>query len=156
MNFRSSLSLLALSGILSAQMVQMKPDGGGTLKIGDTSYRLDLMDLQTTPAKGATPGLVRLQGNLLPPDGSRPFHITLTLMKNGSLFMLNIGRKAPGAYPDSWAATQKTCTRVIKLEDRPGGRVEFKCEGPLTGVISQKPAQAEWSGRLWAVFPGGS
>ena len=154
MNLRTALPVLLLSGVLCAQMVQLKPEGGGLLKIGDTAYRLRVTDLLTAPPKAGLPGVVRLQGDLLPQDHSRPFHLALTVLKDGSLYMLQIERKAPGGYPDSWAATQKTRTRAIKLEDHPGGRVEIQCEGSLTGIIAKRPQGAEWSGTLWAIFPG--
>lgn len=154
MNLRAALPILVLGGCLGAQMVQMKPKGGGTLKIGDISYRLEVTDLQTAPAKGGLPGVVRMHGNLLPPGGAHPFHMILTVMKDGSLYMLQIERKAHGAYPDTWAATQKTRTRALRLVDRPGGKVEIRCEGRLTGIIAKHPQEADWSGTLWAIFPG--
>ena len=85
MNFRPALPLLVFSGLLSAQMTQLRPQGGGSLKIGDMPYRFEPTDLLTAPPKGGLPGVVRLEGNLVPKDGSRTFHMTLTVMKDGSL-----------------------------------------------------------------------
>lgn len=156
MNFRLALPCLAFCGALSAQMVVLKPEGGGELRIGKTPYRFELTGLGSAPAAGGLPGLIRLEGDLLPKGASQSFHMVLTVMKDGSLYMLRIERRAtPQAYPDSWAATQKTRTRALKLEDRPGGRVELSCEGALTGILAKHPENATWSGTLWAVFPGG-
>lgn len=156
MNFRSALPLVAASGILCAQMAPFRPQGGGSIKIGEMAYRFEPTDLLTAPAKGGLPGVVRLEGNLVPKDGSRPFHMTLTMLKDGSLYMLRVERKASGAYPDTWAATQKTRTHALHMQDHPGGRVEIRCEGHLTGIIAKRPQEAEWSGTLWATFPGGT
>lgn len=153
MNFLNPLPSLVLCATPSAQMVEMKPKGGGELKIGDTLYRFDLTRLSTAPPKGNLSGAVKLEGNLVPQDAARAFHLTLTVLKDGSLYMLRIDRRPPGSYPDTWAATPKTRTRVLKLEDRPGGRIEIRCEGRLTGVLGQQPQDRPWSGTLWAVFP---
>jgi hypothetical protein len=88
------------------------------------------------------------------PEAGRPFHLVLTVLKDGSLYLMHMKRTLPNAYPDNWAATTKTCAHALKLEDRPGGRVELRCEGPLTGIIAQRPQDATWSGTLWATFPG--
>ena len=136
-------------------MVALKPEGGGELRIGGTSYRFEPTGLGSAPAGGGLPGLIRLEGDLLPKGASRPFHMTLTVMKDGSLYMLRIERRtSPRAYPDSWAATQTTRIRALKLKDRPGGRIELSCEGSLTGILARRPENAPWSGTIWAVFPG--
>ncbi|GLH72402.1 hypothetical protein GETHLI_09040 [Geothrix limicola] len=155
MNFLRPLICLVASLSLQAQTLELQAKGGGELKIGATSYRFALTDLSTAPAKGGLSGALKLTGNLVPKDGSAgTFHMTLIVLKSGGLYTLRIERRNGKAYPDSWAATLKTKTRALKLEDRPGGRVEIQCEGPLTGVIAQRPTQADWSGTLWAVFPG--
>ncbi|MBI1753229.1 MAG: hypothetical protein HY014_00360 [Acidobacteria bacterium] len=157
MNFlRLPLCLgLAQTLTLQGQTVDLKAKGGGTLKIGATTYDFALTDLATAPPAGGLPGALKLVGRLVPKDGSGAFRMTLTLLNTGSLYTLRIERRQGQTYPDSWAATAKTKTRALRLEERPGGRVEIQCEGPLAGVISQRPAKADWSGRLWAEFPGG-
>ncbi|MDP1832763.1 MAG: hypothetical protein Q8K67_11940 [Geothrix sp.] len=154
MNFPSPLPSLVLCVALHAQVVDVKPQGGGDLKIGNTLYRFELMNLRSAPAKGGLPGAVKLQGRLVAKDGTPDFQLDLTVLKNGSIYMLNIHRKASGAYPDNWAATQKTHTRALVMEVRAGGRIELRCEGRLTGIIARQPREAPWSGTLWAVFPG--
>lgn len=156
MNFLHPLICFTASLSLQAQVIDLQAKGGGDLKIGATSYQFVLTDLTSAPAKAGLPGAVKLVGNLVPKDGSGAFHLSLTILKNGTLFTLNIERRNGKAYPDSWAATLKTKTRAPRMEDRPGGRIEIQCEGPLTGVIAQKPTKADWSGTLWAVFPGES
>ncbi|HJW73978.1 MAG TPA: hypothetical protein VJ486_14225 [Geothrix sp.] len=148
------LFLSWLTTLLPAQEVVIKAQGGGDLKIGANSYQFTLEAFYTAPPKGGLPGAVKFSGLLSAKDGSAPFHMDLSVLKNGTLYMLTIQRRNGRSYPDSWNATQKTKTRFLKLEDRPGGRFELRCEGMLTGVISQKPAQANWSGTLWAVQPG--
>jgi hypothetical protein len=155
MYFPRVLSCLTLCGCLGAQAVLLKPKGGGELRIGPTLYRFDLTNLTFAPAKGGLSGAVKLEGSLVPGDRSRPFRMALTVLKDGSLYMLRIDRKGADAYPDTWAATAKTHTRALRLEDRPGGRIDLRCEGPLTGIIAKRPQTATWSGQLWAVSPGG-
>ena len=156
MNFTAALPWFALCVSLGAQMVASGPQGGGELKLGATPYRFELTHLTSAPPAGGLPGALKWEGNLIPRDASRPFHMILTVLKNGSLYMLKIERKTSQGYPDSWAATLKTRTRFLKLEDQPGGRVEIRCEGPLTGIIAKHPENAIWSGQLWAIFPVGS
>jgi hypothetical protein len=155
MNFLRALPFLALGAVVSAQALDLKPKGGGELKIGGTTYRFELTNLTSAPPKSGLPGAVKLEGNLVPADGGAKLHMGLTVLKGGGLYMLRVERKAAGSYPDNWAATTKTWARPLKLEDRPGGRVEIQCGGGLTGVIAQRPQEATWSGTLWAVFPGG-
>ncbi len=140
---------------LQAQVLELKLQGGGELTIGATTYQFSLKNLSMAPAKGGLPGALKLEGDLLPRNGGRHFHLALTVLKNGALYLLNIYRRNGQAYPDSWCATLKTRATVLRLEDRPGGRIEIQCEGPLTGVIAQRPASASWSGTLWALIPGG-
>ena len=159
MNFLRVLPCLGLCACLGAQGMDLRPKGGGDLRIGGTQYRFELTDLSSAPPKGGLPGAVKLEGNLTPKDSSRPFHMTLTVLKNGSLYLLYIHRSPSSGYPDSWSpslkARAKACTHALKLEDRPGGRVELSCEGTLTGMIGRQPKEAIWSGTLWAEFPGG-
>jgi hypothetical protein len=155
MNLLRPLICFVVSLTLRGQAIDLKAKGGGELKIGAISYQFVLTDLGTAPAKGGLPGAVKLVGNLVPKDGSGTFHMTLTVLNTGSLYTLHLERRKGQAYPDSWAATVNTKTRALRLDERPGGRIEIQCEGPLTGVLSQKPTNAEWSGVLWAVFPGG-
>jgi hypothetical protein len=137
----------------------LKPQGGGDLRIGSTQYRFELTDLRSAPPKGGLPGAVKLEGDLVPRDGGRPFHMALTVLKSGSLYLLYIHRNTPGGYPDSWSpalkASPRASTHALMLEDRPGGRVELRCEGTLSGIIARQPQERAWSGTLWAVFPGG-
>jgi len=155
MNFQPVLIGLAFCGALQAQGMVLRPRGGGELRIANQRYRFQLTDLSTAPPKGGLPGAIRLEGNLQPQDGSGPFHLVLTVLAGGSLYMLQIQRKRPGGYPDNWAATLKTHTHALKWVDRPGGRIEIQCEGSLTGIIAKQPKEAEWSGTLWGIFPGG-
>jgi hypothetical protein len=159
MNFPRILHGLGLCACLGAQGLDLSPKGGGDLRIGGTQYRFELTGLSSAPPKGGLPGAVKLEGNLIAGDSSRPFHMTLTVLKNGSLYLLYIHRSASGGYPDSWSpslqARLKASTRALRLEDRPGGRIELSCEGTLTGMIGRQPREANWSGALWAVFPGG-
>jgi len=154
MNFLRPLAGFALCTALGAQALDMKPQGGGELKIGDTPFRFEITSLSSAPAKGGLSGAVRLEGNLIALDASPGFQINLTVLKNGSLYMLHIHRKTSGPYPDSWAATQKTRTHALVMEDRAGGRVEIRCEGRLTGIIAKQPRDATWSGTIWGIFPG--
>jgi|GEM_PF-4826606 hypothetical protein len=154
MNFLRVLPHLVLCVAMSAQIIDLKPKGGGNLKIGGVSYRFELTGLMSAPPKGGLPGAIRLEGNLVP-DAGHPFHMVLTVLKSGSLYLMHMERNLPNAYPDNWAATPKTRIHALKLEDRPGGRVELRCEGPVTGIIAQRPQDATWSGTIWATFPGG-
>ena len=153
MNLRNTLPFLFLAGFLSAQMVESKPQGGGMLKIGEAVYRFEPMDLRSAPPRNGLPAVIRLEGRLVPVDGSPSFHLILTLLKDGSIYLLKLERKTPGGYPDSWAATLKTRTHLLKMEDHPGGIVELRCEGRLTGIMAKRPQDADWSGILWASFP---
>ena len=151
-----ALFLFAASLSLRAQVVELKARGGGALKIGATSYQFALDEVWVAPAKGGLPGAVKLVGSLVPDSGGPGFRMTLSVLKTGALYMLTIERRNGRAYPDSWAATVKTKTKALRMEAQPGGRIEIQCEGPLTGVIAQRPAHAAWSGTLWAEFPGGN
>jgi len=153
MNFRTDLTALLLCGSLPAQMVPVKPSGGGELMIQGVPYTLDLTTLSSAPPKGGLSGAIRLEGELLPKDGSAPFHLALTLLKDGTFYQLRIERQTTPPLTDHWAATLKTRIKVRSLADRPGGRVELRCEGPLTGIITQHPQDTTWSGTLWGVFP---
>ena len=155
MNFLRALPCLAASVFLGAQPAELLPSGGGELRIGATPYQFRLAKLSTAPPKAGLPGAVRLEGDLVPPGAARPFHLVLTVLKDGTLYLMRLERATPGGYPDTWAATVKTRTRLIKLEDRPGGRIEIRCEGPLTGIIAKRPQEAAWSGTLWAEIPRG-
>jgi hypothetical protein len=155
MNFLCALPCFGLCAILGAQAIDLKPKGGGDLRIGETRYQFELADLSSAPPRGGLPGAVRLEGDLVPLTPGRPFHMVLTVLKNGSLYLLHIDRRSPHSYPDSWAPTAKARTRALALEDRPGGRIELRCEGILTGIIARQPQKAAWSGTLWAIFPGG-
>ncbi|HJV49409.1 MAG TPA: hypothetical protein VJ549_09060 [Geothrix sp.] len=152
MNFQSALPCLLLCGTLQAQVAERDPRGGGALKIGGTSYRFRPTSLFRAPDKGSLGGAIRLEGTLTAKEAPRPFHLALTLLKDGSLYMLRIERKAPGAYPESWAATRGTRILTKNPGARHGGRMEVQCEGPLTGIIAQRPQEAAWSGTLWVVF----
>lgn len=155
MNFLRTLSCLALCCVMEGQALDLAPQGGGTLKIDGVPYRFEVTDLSSAPPKGGLPGAIRLEGRLVPQGATQAFRLSLTVLKDGSLYMLRIERKAPGSYPDSWAATLKTIARAERLEDRPGGRIDIHCEGPLTGVVAGHPKNSSWSGSLWARFPGG-
>lgn len=152
---RFLLSLFIALSLQAQGSVELKAVGGGELKIGATTYLFTLADLSMAPPKGGLPGAVKLTGTLASRDGSPGFRMDLTVLKNGTLYMLVIQRRMGQAYPDSWNATPKTRVRILKMEDRLGGRVEIRCDGPLTGVLAQKPVQASWTGSLWATFPGG-
>jgi len=149
------LSVLVAVSLQAQGVVELKATGGGDLKIGAINYQFTLTDLSMAPPKGGLPGAVRLTGTLASRDGSPDFRLDLTVLKNGTLYMLVIQRRNGQAYPDSWNATAKTRARILKLDDRLGGRLEIRCDGPLTGVLAQKPVHATWSGTLWAIFPGG-
>jgi len=155
MNFLVPLPCFLLAASMHAQMEQLKPEGGGRLTIGARSYQLEVSDLRSARAKPGLPGAIHLGGRLIPPDGSQPFQLALTLLKDGSIYLLRIERRPAQGYPDTWAAGRTTRTRVLRLEDRPGGRLELQCEGRLTGVLGKVPQEAVWAGRLWAQFPGG-
>jgi hypothetical protein len=154
MNFFRALPCLCLGLALQAQSLDLRVAGGGELTIAETTYRFEPGSLFTAPPKGGLPGAIRIQGRLVPTRGAGAFDLDLTVLKTGTLYQLRLERKGPGAYPDSWAATAKTRLRPLSLQDRPGGRVELECLGPLTGVIARKPRTASWSGRIWATFPG--
>jgi hypothetical protein len=158
MNFLRALPCFGLFVSLNAQVIDLKPKGGGDLRIGEIHYRFELADLSSAPPKGGLPGAVKLEGQLFPQNGGRPFHMALTVLKDGSLYLLYIERRTPNAYPDSWSpslnARLRARTRALKLEDRPGGRIELQCEGFLTGIIAKRPQEANWSGTIWATFPG--
>lgn len=154
MNFLRPLAALCLGLTLQAQAVGLQATGGGKLKIGTTTYRFELEALFTAPPKGGLPGAFRIRGHLIPAGPGQPFDLDLTVLKTGTLYMLRIDRKGTGSYPDSWAATIKTRTRPLSLQDGPGGRVEVECLGTLTGIIARKPRTAAWQGRIWATFPG--
>jgi hypothetical protein len=155
MKFRRGL-LLCLPALLGAQEIDIKPVGGGEIKIGAAKYQFQLAGLSTAPSKGGLAGAVKVEGDLVPEMGGLPFHMTLTLLRDGTLYMLRLERRSsPKAYPDTWAATAKTRVRPLRMEERPGGRIELRCEGPLSGYIAQRPQEAAWSGTIWAVLPGG-
>lgn len=132
----------------------LNANGGGHLKIGNSPYRFILEDLVTLKAKGNTPGALKFTGRLIPTDGTAPYKMTLTLLKNGTVYTMVIQRRKGKAYPDSWNATAKTRVRILTLHDRLGGRVEISCEGPLTGVVGQLPVNADWSGQISGVISG--
>jgi hypothetical protein len=159
MNLLHSLPFTCLCLPLMAQVLDLKPRGGGALRIGETSYRVQVIRLSSAPPKGGLPGAVKLEGDLVPQDGTRPFHMVLTVLKDGTLYLLHIQRQAPNAYPDTWSPSLnprlRGRVRATRLEDRPGGRVEFHFEGGLTGIINQLPRDTTWSGTVWAIFPGG-
>jgi hypothetical protein len=159
MHFLYTLSCFSLCAGLSAQGMNLKPQGGGDLRIGGISYRFELTELSSAPSKGGLPGAVKLEGNLISPDAGRPFHMALTVLKSGSLYLLYIHRATSNGYPDSWSpalnARIKARTKALSLEDRPGGRIELRCEGTLTGIIAKQPKESTWSGTIWAIFPGG-
>jgi hypothetical protein len=155
MNFLRPLICCIASLALHGQGIDLGAKGGGDLKIGTTSYQFVLTNLSSSPSKGGLPGAIKLVGNLVPKDGSGAFHMTLTLLNTGALYTLQIERRRGKAYPDTWAATVKTTTRLLRLDGHPGGRLELQCGGPLSGVVSQRPVNAEWAGLIWAIFPGG-
>jgi hypothetical protein len=159
MYFLHTWACFGLCASLGAQGMNLKPQGGGDLRIGGIPYRFELTDLSSAPPKGGLPGAVKLEGDLVPRDAGRPFHMVLTVLKNGSLYLLYIHRATPNGYPDSWSpslnARIRARTKALSLEDRPGGRIELRCEGTLTGIIAKQPKESTWSGALWAVFPGG-
>ena len=108
MNFPDALPNLVLCAAMSAQILDLKPKGGGDLKINGIFYRFELTGLMCgPPPKGGLPGAIGLEGNLVPEAG-RPFHMVLTVLKNGSLSLMHMERSLPNAYPDNWAATPKT------------------------------------------------
>jgi len=155
MNFLRPLPCLALVAALNAQTLDLKPQGGGSLKIGTTLYRFNLTGLSSAPPKGGLPGAIRLEGRLVAPGSGPGFHMVLTMLNTGALYTMVIERRLPGVYPDNWAINRRTRVQALKLENRPGGRVELRCEGSLAGIIDRRPQDAEWSGTLWAQFPGG-
>jgi hypothetical protein len=129
--------------------------GGGELRIGITTYHFTMTEFSTAPPKGGLPGAVRIRGTLASDDEKAPWFLSLTVLNNGTLYLLSIQRPLRSGIPDTWSATRKTRVRIVKRDDHLGGRTELQCEGPLTGVVGQKQASASWSGILWAQQPGG-
>ncbi|WP_243315848.1 hypothetical protein [Geothrix paludis] len=155
MNFLRALPCLFLAFGLQAQAPGLEAvvRGGGDLTLDGIPYRLELASVASIPARSGLPPLVRLTGRLVPEEAARAFDLELSVLKNGTLYMLRVVRQKSGGYPDSWAATGKTRVRFTRLEDRSGGRLELACSGPLTGVIGRKPRNATWRGSLWAELP---
>jgi hypothetical protein len=152
-------SMMLASVLCLASQAQVSSErtatGGGELRIGNTAYHLTLTEFSTALPKGGLPGAVRFRGTLTSVDGKAPWFLNLTVLKNGTLYLLSIQRPTHAGNPDIWNATLKTRVRFLKRDDRLGGRTELQCEGPLTGVIGQKQVSASWSGTLWALQPGG-
>lgn len=155
MRFRRTWIFLLLALLVqSVEPLPLSAGGGGSLKIGGGHYRFVLQDLVTIGTKDRSSGVLKFVGRLIPGDGTLPYQMTLTLLKNGTVYMMTIQRRRGNAYPDSWNATANTRVRILKLNDRLGGRVELDCEGPLVGVVGQRPVQADWSGQIWGVITG--
>lgn len=155
MNFLRALPCLFLAFGLRSQAPGLEAvvRGGGDLTLDGIPYHLELASVASIPARSGLPPLVRLTGRLVPEEPARAFDLELSVLKNGTLYMLRVVRQRSGGYPDSWAATGKTRVRFTRLEDRSGGRLELACSGPLTGVIGRKPRNAAWHGSLWAELP---
>lgn len=149
MNFLRALPALVLALPMWAQTPGLEEivQGGGEVTLDGLVHRFEPSTVTTLP------DLVRLTGRLVPPEPDRAFDFELALKKDGTLQRLQILRQAPGGYPDTWAATEKTRIRFRVLEDRSGGRVEIICAGPLTGVVGRQPKHALWKGLLWVVLP---
>ena len=155
MKFLSALPCLTLAFGLQAQAPGLEAvvRGGGDLTLDGAAYRLELASVASTPARLGLPPLIQLRGRLVPEAPARAFDLELTVLKNGTLYLLRLTRPGPGGYPDSWAATARTRARITLLEDRSGGRLELACSGPLTGIIGRKPKGSVWKGSLWAELP---
>ena len=155
MNFPRALPSLFLALGLQAQapLLEAVVRGGGELHLDGTAYRLEPESVASIPARAGLPPLIRLTGRLVPGDPAHAFDLELSLLKDGTLYLLRLVRPTPGGYPDSWAATGRTRVRLLRLEDRSGGRVELACSGPLTGVIGRRPRNGTWRGTLWAELP---
>lgn len=151
MNFLRPLPCLLASLVLTA--AQPPIQGGGTLTLGAESFQFEPRGAATAPPRGGLPGAIRLKGVLIPAKGGRTITLNLVVLKNGQLYTLSLRRGGKADYPDTWAAEAGTRVKVLILEDHPGGRVELACEGPLTGVVGQRPVSSQWHGRLWAAFP---
>lgn len=155
MNFLRALPCLLLALALRGQapMLEEIVRGGGEVILDGTAFRLEPASVNTLPARTGLPALVRVTGRLVPPDPAGAFGLELTILKDGTLYMLRILRKGPGGYPDTWAATGRTRARITLLEDHSGGRLEIACSGPLTGVIGRRPKTTTWRGSLWVILP---
>lgn len=150
MNFPFAPWLL-LPAILSAAPTQ--PLGGGVLKIQGQAYRFEPAAAFLLPPTQGLGRSLHLQGKLVPASGHGDFQFSMTVLLKGGLYMLVLQRKGRGSYPDTWAATRGTRVEVRSLEDRPGGRVVLRCQGPLNGVIALRPETGSWSGQIWATLP---
>jgi hypothetical protein len=127
--------------------------GGGGLTLAGKAYRFQPTGLSVARPKGGLPGAIRLAGSLVPTSGDSPFRLSMTFLRSGQLYLMEIRRGGKGQYPDTWAATPGTHLKIPSLQTRPGGRIEVVCTGTLTGVIGQKPAEGRWNGRIWVVVP---
>lgn len=143
--------ILLLPAMLAAGPVQ--PSGGGILTLQGRRYRFEPSSISLmAPTQGLSRSL-HLQGRLVPESGHGAFQISMTVLLKGGLYLLVMQRKGRGSYPDTWAATRETQVEVRSLEDRPGGRVVLRCQGPLNGVIALRPEAGSWSGQIWATLP---
>lgn len=167
MNFPRALLCLVLASLalpLQARIQEVQPpaqgsalqevvQGGGEVTLDGTTYRFEPTSVSALPARAGLPPLIRLAGRLVPGDPASAFDFELSLLKDGTLYMLRILRKAPGAYPDSWSATAKTRARLSRFDPTSGAKLEIACSGPLTGVVGRRPRNAAWHGALWAILP---
>ena len=151
MNFLRPLPCLLATLVLTAAPPPIQ--GGGALTLDGATFRFEPHSAATAPPRGGLPGAIRLRGVLIPVKGGRTIALDLVVLKDGRLYTLSLRRDGKADYPDTWAAVAGTRVKVLALEDRPGGRVELACEGPLTGVVGRRPVSSRWKGRLWAAFP---
>ncbi len=150
MNFPLAPFLL-LPSVLAAGPVQ--PSGGGVLTLQGHRYRFEPSSVSLLPPTQGLSRSLHLRGRLVPASGHGDFQFSMTVLLKGGLYMLVLQRKGRGSYPDTWAATRGTRVEVRSLEDRPGGRVVLRCQGPLNGVIALRPETGSWSGQIWATLP---
>lgn len=158
MRLSGALLLVALMAWPVASSAEEEPPskaiGGGEIHLGTARHRFSLTRFSTAPPAGGLPGALKFEGMLEPERHGAPFRLSLTVLRDGTLYRMSLQRRTASGYPDSWNATLKTRVRLLKQEDRLGGRTEIQCEGPLTGVINQKPAHTSWAGTLWVQLPG--
>jgi hypothetical protein len=147
-------ALLAVSTEPSLQSPVTETLGGGTLQVGQETFKFAFDSLNLAPAqpKLKTPRTFVLRGKLTPIAGTA-LSFELTALEDGRIYGLRIVRKHPNATDDDrWSVTLKTKVEVLELNAQPGGKLRIALSGPLTSVESGKAGAASWKGELWATF----
>ncbi len=128
------------------------PRGGGSIVLGGRTYAFTPLEtLAGKPQGGVKSHILKLRGQLRPPQG-HPLDFDIQVTTLGQVYRMNLFLKEGDQEVERWAATLKTQVRVLQVEGREGGTVRLAVSGPLSGIVRGQGRQESWQGEIWTTL----